>query len=223
MSRVLVVPDIHAPFQHPRTIEFLKAVYAHYELDTVVCLGDEIDFHGLSKYPKDPDGFSAGIELSYAIDFMKRFYEAFPVVRVCTSNHTSRPFRKAYEYGVPEGLIREYKDFLKAPDSWMWSDEWIVDDVLYIHGEGYSGQNAHVKAASAHRRSTVIGHIHSYGGVQYMAGASNRIFAMNAGCLIDVKAYAFRYARKMAVKPTIGCGIVLGGEIAHFIPMLENR
>lgn len=62
MSIVLAIPDIHAPFQHPKTIEFLQYVYNHFKCDRVVCLGDEMDFHAISRWPKDPDGHGAGLE-----------------------------------------------------------------------------------------------------------------------------------------------------------------
>lgn len=221
MSRVLVVPDMHAPFQHKQTIPFLKRAQEKFNLDRVICLGDEIDWHALSKFPKDPDGMSAGYELNEARIFLKEFYEAFPVVEVCTSNHTSRPFRKAFEVGIPEELILPYKQTLQAPDGWSWKDTVTVDGVDYIHGEGYSGENAHKKAAIRRGRSTVIGHIHSFGGVQYISRPHDQIFALNAGCLIDINAYCFKYAKKLDVKPTLGCGVVIDGELALFLPMLE--
>jgi hypothetical protein len=47
------------------------------------------------------------------------------------------------------------------------------------------------------------------------------IFGMNTGCLIDVDAIAFKYARGSAFKPTLGCGVVISG-VPYFVPMLLN-
>jgi hypothetical protein len=61
----------------------------------------------------------------------------------------------------------------------------------------------------------VIGHIHAYASVFY----EGKHFAMNAGCLIDKEAYAFKYARGALLDVSLGCGIVVNGTHAHFIPM----
>lgn len=221
MARVLAIPDLHAPFQHKRAIEFLVYVYKHFKCDMVICLGDELDFHALSRWPKNPDGHSAGFEFSLGLAFLKELYSVFPNVRVVHSNHTSRPYKKAYEYGLMSALLKDYKTLLEAPDGWSWHEKIEQDNVLYLHGEGFSGQNAHTRAAMLNRKSTVIGHIHSFGGVQYMQSYSDRIFAMNAGCLIDVDSYSFAYAKTLANKPTLGCGVVLNGENAFFCPLSD--
>lgn len=222
MSNVLAISDLHAPFQHKDSIPFLLYLKKHFKCDRIVCMGDEVDHHGLSRFPKDPDGYSAGHEFKEAKLFLQELYSQFPVVQSCTSNHTSRPFRQAYECGIPEELILSYKQSLAAPDGWSWKDCHTIDGVDYIHGEGYTGQMAASKAAVQRRRSTVIGHIHTFGGVQYMQGANDRIFGLNTGCLIDPDAYAFAYGKKLANKPTIGAGVILNGIHAFFIPLHEG-
>ena len=44
---ILVIPDTHAPYEHPDTLEFLAAVAARFRPDTVVHLGDEADKHAM--------------------------------------------------------------------------------------------------------------------------------------------------------------------------------
>ena len=79
---------------------------------------------------------------------------------------------------------------------------------------------AHKNRAISNRQSTVIGHCHSFGGVNYMASRNDLIFGMNVGCGIDVDAMAFSYGKNFPKKPTLGCGVVLdGGRTAIFIPM----
>ena len=65
---VLVISDLQVPFQHKDAYDFLEEVANAYNITEVVCIGDEIDFHALSDYDPDPDGFSAGHELHRAID-----------------------------------------------------------------------------------------------------------------------------------------------------------
>ena len=87
-SVVLVIPDMHAPFVHPDALDFLKAVKARFLPSKFVCLGDEVDFHAFSRYPKDPDGLTPGQELSCAREALIPFYLEFPEMLVCISNHT---------------------------------------------------------------------------------------------------------------------------------------
>ena len=61
--------------------------------------------------------------------------------------------------------------------------------------------------------STVQGHIHTQAYTEWMVGRNFRIFGMQVGCGIDHDAYASAYARHYK-KQAIGCGVVIGGEVA---------
>jgi len=219
VARVLAIPDLHIPFHNERALSFLKKTYKQYKCDTVVCLGDEVDFHGLSFHDIDPDLPSAGDEYRYCLKELKKFYKAFPEVKVCISNHTSRPFRRAFKFGLPSQFIRSYSEFLQAPKTWEWKNEWVIDDVMYIHGDPASGKYASLKLSEGHRRSVVHGHVHSFGGVTFSATKKDQIFGMNAGCLIDVEHRAFAYAKNLLQKPTLGCGVVINGKMGIFVPL----
>lgn len=220
-STVLVIPDLHAPFQHRDALAFVEWVAGHWNPDTVVCLGDEADIHAISNHGSDPDGHSPGHELTLAVKALRPLYAMFPTVKVCTSNHTARPYRRAFDCGLPKRVMKEYREFLEAPAGWEWDDKWIIDQVAYIHGEGYSGKEGALKAALGNARPTVIGHLHTNAGILYQANAETILWGFNAGCLIDRHAYAMRYARHMPNKPTLGVGIVRKG-VPFFIPMLLN-
>ena len=222
MSVVLAVPDLHAPFEHRDALAFLKAVKKKYKPTRIVFLGDEMDAHAISDYDSDPDGLSAGKELEKTIEHLQGFYKLFPKAMVCTSNHTARPFRAAYKYGIPKAFMKDYSEFLKAPKGWKWADEWEVDGVTYEHGEGFTGQSAAIKSAQGNMSPTVIGHIHAFAGIQYNANSKHLIYGFNAGCLIDRHAYAFNYGKKIKNKPILGCGIIING-IPLFVPLVLKR
>jgi hypothetical protein len=222
VARILVIPDLQIPFHHPDAFAFLKTVAKKYKPNEFVNMGDEVDFCALSDWDSDPDGFSPGHELERAVSALKDFYKIFPIQKVCTSNHTIRPFKRAFKSGIPRKLMRDYKEFLEAPDGWEWRDYWIIDNIRFEHGEGVSGMYAHSKAAQQNMRSTVIGHIHSFAGIQYIACHDRLIFGFNSGCLIDNHTYAFAYGKKIRNKPILGCGIIIEG-IPHFIPMILNK
>ena len=219
---ILVIPDLHVPFHHQDALAFLKAVKKKYAPTEVVCLGDFEDWHSISMHDHDPDGLSAGAELDALRNASKPFFKLFPKVKMCTSNHGSLPLRRAYKHGLPKELFKSYKDILQAPQGWVWRDYWEIDGIIFEHGDPFSGQNAAIKAAEQNMQSTVIGHVHSFAGIQYSANSRHLIFGFNVGCLINKEAYAFEYAKKIKRKPILGCGIIING-IPVFVPMLLNR
>lgn len=219
---ILALPDLQAPFHHPDTLPFLRAVKKKYKPTQVVNIGDEIDMHALSDYPSDPDGLGAGDELEEALKFMRKLYKLFPEVKVCTSNHTSRPFRRAFKSGLPKAFIRDYREFLDAPSTWSWADSWEIEDIIFEHGEAYSGQQAAIKHALANLKSTVIGHHHSQFSITYVQTPSKQIFGVSTGCLIDDDAYCFAYNKKQKSRPILGCVIIKEG-VPMLIPMKVNK
>ena len=222
MSKILVIPDLHIPFQHKDAFAFLKAVKAKYKPTEVINLGDLEDWHSISMHDHDPNGLSAGAELEELRKQIKPLFKLFPKMKICTSNHGSLPFRRAFKYGLPSELIKSYKDILNAPKGWLWADHWEVDNIIFEHGDPFTGVNAAIKAAEQNMQSTVIGHVHSFAGIQYSANSRHLIFGFNCGCLIDREAYAFAYAKKIKRKPILGCGIIING-VPTFIPMILNK
>jgi hypothetical protein len=220
-SVILCWPDTHIPFEHQDAFSFLSVVKNKYRPNIVVCLGDFEDFHGISMHDHDPDGLSPGDELTLLKKRAKEYFKLFPEVFMCTSNHGSLPFRRAFKFGMPSQLLKSYKDILEAPDGWIWADHWTFDGIMFEHGDPFSGRDAAIKAAEQNMMSTVIGHIHSFAGIQYSANSKHLIFGFNVGCLIDKDKYAFAYAKKNKRKPILGCGIIING-IPTFIPMLLN-
>ncbi len=216
---VLVIPDTHAPFTHRDALKFLAAVNKKYSPTKVVHLGDELDQHALSNYDHDPDGYGPHDEFKRGMAEVKKLYAMFPKVQVCLSNHSARPYRKAAQAGIPSLFLKEYKDFMDAPPGWSWHNKIDIDDIAYIHGEGFSGPLGALKAAQGFMQSTCVGHIHSDASIVYNANSKHLYFGFNVGCLIDRTAYAFSYSTNQVKKPILGCGIVSAG-IPVFVPML---
>lgn len=219
MSRVLAIGDTHFPWVHPDYLAFLKDTQKRFRCDTVIHCGDEWDQAGLSRFDKDPDGVSPAEEYRQALEISKVWYKAFPRVGVLESNHGIRPFKKAFSAGIPTAYLRGYKDYMKAPAGWEWFPRLIVDNVLYFHGEPFGGENAASNASKQHRMSCVIGHVHAYAGVRYAKSFRDEIFGLNVGCGIDESAPAFNYAKDNARRPSIGCGVIIDGREAFYVPM----
>lgn len=223
MSNVGAMPDIHAPFEHLDGLDFFKAVCKFYKIDVTVCLGDEGDQHAMSpNHDHSPDGYSPGDEHGEMLKHLAPWYRAFPDMKVCTSNHGARPFRRASKFGIPSVYLRTYAEFMDAPAGWVWRDSFEIDGVNYLHGEGYSGPLGALKCAQAHMAPVVIGHLHSYAGVLFNANPKHLYWGMNCGCLIDRHAYGFAYAKHSPAKPILGCGVIRDG-VPTFVPMYLTK
>jgi hypothetical protein len=216
--RLLAIGDLHTPFHHEHAFDFLRDLKREFKPEAVVNLGDELDAHGWSRHDRSPDAPGQKDELRGAKGHLKTLAKLFPKMKICTSNHSSRHLRKAVRAGLPSDFIRELRDVLDAPVGWEWSDEWIVDGTLFIHGEGYSGQNSALAAARANRCNTVIGHVHAWAGVQYHVGPQDQIWGMNVGCLVNAGSIAMEYAKKNANRQMLSSGIILDG-VPTVVPM----
>lgn len=225
MSGVIgIIGDTHEPFCEEGYRDFCYDIFNKYKVEEIIHIGDEVDNHALSYHESSAGAMDALKEAELAQNAMDKWYKTFPNVKVCVGNHSALPFRKATSSGLPKRFLKSYEEIWHAPEGWRWKLQWEIDEVLYEHGTGNTGQNAARNRAITNRQSTVIGHSHSFGGVSYMASRKDMIFGMNVGCGIDVNSYAFAYGKQFTKKPTIGCGIVAeGGRLAIFIPMDLGR
>ena len=222
---ILVIPDMHAPYHHPDTLEFITHIRNLYNPDTVVSLGDEADYHALSFHDSDPNLDSAGAELEKAKMFLSALHKEFPKLLICHSNHGSMQYRRAKAHGIPVQMLKRYRDVL-LPDTdnsgWAWRYAWRLETalgpVLFKHQSAGSpiGDAAHEQA------NLVVGHTHGVCAIDYAASSGRLYWAMTAGCLIDKDALAFAYGKHSKNKPIISCAIINEG-IPRILPMLLDE
>ena len=205
-NRVLIVGDIHAPFELKSYLAFCKDIYAKYNCNKVVMIGDLLDNHFASYHESSADGMGGGQELEVAIQRISKWYDAFPEADVTLGNHDLLIMRKAQTSSVPSKWIKSFKEVLETPN-WNFIEEIEIDDVLYCHGVG---SKAHIRAVK-NMQSTVQGHHHTEAYAHWFVGKKQKVFGMQVGCGIDSKSYAMAYG-KWFPKSAIGCGVVLGGH-----------
>ena len=100
-SRILFISDLHIPFHHEDSFDFLRHLKQKYKPTRVICLGDELDKNSLSYHEKNPDLYSPGHELQVSIPFIHELEEIFPKMDILESNHGSLVWRKAKTFGIP--------------------------------------------------------------------------------------------------------------------------
>jgi predicted phosphodiesterase len=205
--RILVIGDIHAPFSLDGYLDFCKDMYAKYNCNQVIFIGDIIDNHYASYHDTDPDGLGGGDELDLAIEKVREWRDAFPVADVTIGNHDRLIMRKAFSSAIPKRWIREYNDVLET--NWNWVDRIEYDGVQYVHGEGGTARTK----SKNDMMSTVQGHIHTQAYTEWTVGKNFKVFGMQVGCGVDSESYAAAYAKNFR-KQAIGCGVVIGGHTA---------
>jgi hypothetical protein len=219
---ILVISDLHCPYAHPDAIPFLKAVKGKYKPDTVVCIGDEVDFHDSSYHESDPDLDAAGRELDYAIEGLKPIYKLFPRVTVIESNHGSMVLRKAKTGKIPRKAIKSYNDILDAPKEWLWVFDTILQTALgpvyFCHGK--SGSPG--RLASQYGMSCVQGHFHEKAQISYISTPEKLMFDAHTGCLADDKSLALGYNKVNPKRPIVSLIIIVNG-VPQIVPMVLKK
>ena len=205
------IGDLHLPFTHPLYLEFCQDTFEKWNVTGYHFVGDVADQHAISFWEHNPNGLSAESERQATYDEVQRWHEAFEGT-VCIGNHDERQYRVARKAGLPDHYLKSYADVWDTP-RWKWDFEFVIDGVLHRHGTGWSD---FLKAATDLGTSVCGGHLHSKGGVSWHTTPYNRLFALNAGCGVDEDRYAFEYGKHSTRRGTLGCGIVIDGEQAHF-------
>ena len=79
-KKVLLISDLHIPYHHPESFDFLQALKKEYKPDFILCGGDETDAHALSMHSHDPDLDSAGKELVEAKKHIKELLNILIII-----------------------------------------------------------------------------------------------------------------------------------------------
>ena len=109
---VLVISDLHIPYHHKQSFDFLIALKKKYKPDLIVNIGDELDQHAISMHDSNPDLPSAGDELRMSRTYILQLEKIFPEMTLVDSNHSSLVYRRALKYGLPRDYLRSYNEFL---------------------------------------------------------------------------------------------------------------
>ena len=216
-SRILFISDLHIPYHHKDSFEFLRYLKKKYNPTRVICLGDELDKHSLSYHEKSPELYSSGHELEASLPFIKELEGIFPEMDILESNHGSLAWRKAKTIGIPKQYIKSYNDVLEVGEGWKWHFDLTIDlpngQQCYVH---HGKSNDVLKLSQLSGMCAVQGHYHSSFKVDWWANPQNIYWGMQCGCLIERESYAFAYENVNIKKPIIGTGLVIDS-----IPVLE--
>lgn len=219
---ILVISDLHIPYEHPDALKFLKAVKKKFKPTDVIQIGDEVDFHALSFHDSDPDLPSAGDELRNAVARLKPYYKLFPKVTVIESNHGSMVLRKGLANGMPKAVLKAYHEVLEAPKGWSWKFDLTmktpIGPLYFCHGKsGAAG-----RLASQYGMSCIQGHYHEKAQITFISTPEKLMFDAHTGCLADDTSLALGYNKINPKRPVVSIIVVVQG-IPQIVPMILNK
>ena len=209
---------MHADFP-----EFLESIADAWGCDTVVCLGDLVDWHCISFHEKTTGAQSACEEYDRAKEQVAKIHKLFPKATWIHGNHDALPQRQlaaSVRASFPSALL-DLVSPRRAFDTpgWKHVDRFgsiDIDGVNYSHGDGGAGgKTAALNQAIQNFQSSVIGHFHSQCGIWRTANQRDCCFGLAAGCGVDHDHPAMQYGRRFKSKPILGCGVVIDGDDAY--------
>ena len=216
-SRILIISDMHVPYQHKDAIKFLQYVKDKYKPTRVICIGDELDKHSLSFHDHDPDLPSAGDELRIGLPYIQQIKNMFPVMDILESNHGSLVYRKAKTNGIPRYYLKNYNDVLGVGKDWKWHFELLIElpngQKCYMHhGKIAEG----IRLSQTMGMNSVQGHFHERFKIDYWKNPVGLYWSMQVGCLVDDTSLAMSYNNANLKRPVLGVGLIINS-----LPILE--
>lgn len=206
-----IIGDPHEPCTRPGYLEFCSDTFEYYRVDQVIHIGDAVDWHGISFHARQPEGPGVAAEYTLAYNKMQKWHTRFPNLKWCIGNHDERPARLAASVNIPEFMIKSYEEIWGVP-GWEMGFHFVIDDVMYKHGTACSGVHPAWNQMNKSKMSVVMGHCHSRAGAKWSMNPNRRFFAMDVGCGINEKEYAFAYGKDMVERPILACGVVVDGQ-----------
>lgn len=187
-TRILVLPDMHFPFEDRLVWSTMLAVARDMRPDVVVIIGDWIDCFSISEFPKTPgraqclkDEVDAG---GAALDELLAL--RVPRVVWTEGNHEERLTRTVIAKNPALwGFVPTIPDYLQLKEKgveWVPYRRWIkIGKFAFTHEVGYCGVNAARASLMAFGNNIVFGHSHRAGVVYSGNTEGDKHVALNVG------------------------------------------
>lgn len=195
LKRVLVLPDIHIPFEDKRSLAAVEQVMAAHPWDEIVQIGDFLDFNCISSHNDGRPGLTEGQTI--ASDFaaanrvLARWQRIVPKAQITLleGNHEERILRYLEKYPPLKGQIEVPVNLRLKERGIRWVPSWS-EGKLYQIGNAYFHHGLYTNDAHAKKMVThfgvnmFYGHTHdiqTYSYPQY--GKDRTLTGQSLGCL----------------------------------------
>lgn len=199
MKAIVAVSDLQVPYHDKRAVANVAAFIKAFKPDTVVSVGDEMDFQTISRW-----AHGTPLEYEFSIsrdrDATVQVLEDLKVEHVIRSNHTDRLFntvmmRAPGLISLPELELPNFLHFRDLGITYHSKPYELAPGWLLMHGdEGSISQNGGQTALNLAKKtgmSVVCGHTHRMGLMHHSEGVSGTntrtIWGMEVGNLMDAR------------------------------------
>lgn len=216
-KKILVLGDIHLPWCDWNALEQAAEFNKKYKADRVITVGDLTDQKTWSKFGRDTDDPGNNEEWKQVLISAKRLYKLFPNMVILIGNHDIRYLKAAKIAGIPSQMLKTLKEMLPFK-GWNWhtdDDPYVVDNISYLHGDEHPGTVE--QKACILGMPVVQGHTHK-ARLVYVTTPHKNLWGLDAGCIVDSKGPAARYAAKSLRKTFVGFA-----TITNRIPRLHPK
>ena len=226
---ILVLSDLHIPYHHEDSINFLRAVKEHYNIEDnnpnhhIWNSGDEADFAGISYHEKEQSLDNQHTETIKARKVFQELEELFPNMILVHSNHGSMLYRRGKTAGIPNYMLRDYNEVLGVGEGWKWYADYKFQMnngqwVFMTHGMKKNG----LALAKEMGMCVLQGHYHTTFEINFTSSPLSLNWNMAVGCLIDDHSLAFAYNKVNSARVILGCGIIINGQ-PKLLPMVLEK
>lgn len=200
--RMIILPDLHAPFILEGALDECKKYRDKYQITDFACTGDVVDFHKSSFHKSEIDAYNADKELELAIKQLKPWHDEFPNMLISKGNHDDIPIRQFKEAGLSQKLMKPLNEAIECP-TWSFKIKQDLGHNTELH-HGI-GRASHTMAKEE-GKNIIMGHKHSKTYItQNYYKLYGMLFSMQLGALFNPESYAARYSRGGASSiPSIG-------------------
>lgn len=223
MNKILVLGDIHFPYQHTKAVR--EALYAvkHEKPTHIVQIGDLYDQYSFSRFTRKnitspEEEVKKGRESALTMwSTVNRFSPGSKKYQIL-GNHDIRLIKRVQE------RLPEAQDIIKRSVMELYNFKGVTtieDDRSVLKIGNVAFHHGYLSQLGAHRdyfmSSTVVGHSHT-GGVSYRQIHRETLWELNVGYLADQTSEPLRYNPTKVSKWTLGFGLI-DRQGPRFIPL----
>lgn len=203
LRKLLLMPDLHAPYQDRRAFACFRKVVKGWRPDIFIGLGDFGDCNAISTHPKDPKRLLPfGMEVQGIRAARRQLEEALefagtPDWRMLQGNHDTRIDRYVAAK-APElvDLVSDWTEAYGLDERWNvtpYKESLQIGHLRMTHDVGRAGVNAARQSLLDVGESLVFGHTHR-GQIIYQGTVSGRkLVGVTSGWLGDPEAIDYRH------------------------------
>lgn len=226
LTRLLLVPDTHAPFHDRKAWALMIKAARKYQPDVIVHLGDLVDCYSVSAHDRDPRRVhQLSAELRAANSLLDDLDSLGAARKVfCEGNHEYRLERYLLQHApalldsIDMGKLLHLKR--RGWDEIPYHEFGKVGKLYVTHEAGFCGANAIKQTGDAFRHNVAFGHSHRLGVSYFGTVTGERYVSANLGWLGDTHEAKYAHnATKAQWALGFGVGRIEKSGIVHLRPV----